>query len=209
MDISETPDEEMPAVPIGAELIALATDAAAKQQQFVKAWEGLLVKQRIYLNKWRECRFNERRTLRELTGSPYRVSKSTVQKWGRDRKYERVRKILQEASVEEILSRNNLVIRQDDIVETLLTPKPILYQGEHTGFEEIDAGAAGRANEVLLKVGGHLKDKEIDLSVDIIGPQFTIQVVQRDGSVIDATPRGVPVQLPEPEEVIDADWTEI
>lgn len=142
-----------------------------------------------------------------LAGTAYATAKRTVTVWAGNKKFERVRVVLREASVDEILSKSHLVTRQDDIVETLLTPKPILYQGQHTGFEEVDGSAAARANETLLKVGGHLKDKEVDLNVGIIGPEFNIQVVQRDGAVHHLAPVGIPVALPEPE-AVDADWTE-
>lgn len=200
---SETPN--LP-VPIGPEATTLAVTALEKRAQFVMAWESLTEKQRVFLNTWRESRFNANRAMRILDKTPLSVSKTSITNWSAEPAFELVRTTLREASIEEILSRANLVARQDDIVETAMTPKPILHQGQHTGFEEVEVGIAARANETLLRVGGHLKDKDLEVNVGIIGPSFAIQVVQQDGKIIDVTPQRVPIELPEPAE--EADWTE-
>jgi len=185
--------------------VALASEAAAKRGQFVACWQGLSENQRVFLNTWRDCRFNLSKAVRVLTGTKYSTTRTTVHRWVEDPSYAFVRDLLRSASVEEILNRDYLAARQEDIVETLLTPKPILHQGFATGHYEVEAGAAGKANEVLLKLGGHLKDREVDVNVGIVGPSFVIQVVQPDSSVIDVTPRGVPIALPEPE-AADESW---
>lgn len=190
-------DATMPGMP--AQQFAAATTAVEKRAQFIVAWEGLTDKQRVFLNTWRECRFNANKAFRILANTANHCSKTAVSKWGESEGFELVRTMMRAASVEEILNRDHLAARQDDIVEELLTPKPILHQGEHTGFEEVQAGAASKANEVLLRLGGHLKDKDIEVNVGIVGPSFQIQVVQPTGSIIDVTPRNVAIELPEPD----------
>lgn len=197
----------LPVLSVGPQAIDAGVTALEKRAQFVLAWESLTDGQRVFLNTWREMNFNARRTLRVLASTAHSTSKTTVNNWQGNPHFELVRNTLREASVEEILSRANLVARQDDIVETALTPKPILYQGRHTGHEEVEVGIAARANETLLRVGGHLKEKDLEVNVGIIGPSFAIQVVQRDGNIIDVTPQRVMISLPEPaEEMIDAEW---
>ncbi len=192
IDTEQPQDAGLPGVP----MLEQAAEAREKRAQFIMAWETLTESQRVFLNTWRECRFNTNRTLRVLAGTAHGYSKTSVQRWIDIPQYAHVRGLLKSASVQEILDRDNLVARHDDIVETLLTPKPVLHQGFATGFYEVEAGAAGKANEVLLRVGGHLKEKELDLTVGIVGPQFVIQVVQADGIVKDITPRGVTIDLP-------------
>src|SRR2546423_360530 len=76
------------------------------------------------------------------------------------------------------LDRDRLLARQDDIVETLLTPKPILHQGAPTGFEEVEAGAAARANETLMQAAGLLKSKDdVNVNIGIVGPALNITVM--------------------------------
>lgn len=202
-DEGEPAGAELPGLPLGPQALTLATAAIEKRAQFVLAWESLTEKQRVFLNTWRECRFNASRAMRVLAATIHHTSKTAVGLWAADPNFENVRDLLRAASVEEILSKNYLALRQDDIVETLLTPKPILNAGFATGHFEVQAGAASKANEVLLRLGGHLKDRDIDINIGIVGPSLNIQVVQPTGEVRDITPRGVPIALPEPTDWID------
>ena len=201
-DWLETPQYEVvpvaqtPQLPAAIEL----PSTLAERNALVKScWDRLTEPQRMFLTALRLHGFNARKVQRE-TG----LSRSTHKGWLHNTNYSTVMKLWLQVASGQAQDRDRLLVRQDEIVETLLTPKPVLYQGEHTGFEEVEAGAAARANETLMKAAGLLKDKEVDLNIGIIGPSFTIQVVQPAGDVIDVTPSGVPVQLPEP----DADWTE-
>lgn len=193
------------ALPLAEGMLDKAIAAGERRGQFIAAWGLLTEQQRMYLNTWRECRFNGAKTLRVLT-DVRGISKTGVIKWADLPAFRLALTMMRQASVEEILHHDYLVARQEDIVETLLTPQPILHQGFATGHFEVQAAAAGKANETLLKLGGHLKEDKQDINVGIVGPSFTIQVMQNDGSVKDVTPRGVTVQLPEPAE--DSSWLE-
>lgn len=179
-----------------------AEAAREKRAQFLVCWQSLTEAQRVFLNTWRECRFNMSRALRVLEGTQYGYSKTSVLRWADSPQYVHVRETLRDASVEEVLRKSYLAARHEDIVETAMTPTPILHQGFATGHFEVELGVAAKANETLLRLGGHLKDKDVELNVGIVGPSFTIQVVQPDSSVIDVTPRGVTVELPDP----DTEW---
>lgn len=196
IDTEKPADGGLPGVPMLAE----AAEAREKRAQFIVSWESLNESQRVFLNTWRECRFNTNRTIRVLAGTVHAYSKTSVQRWADIPQYAHVRDLLRTSSIQEILSRDYLAARQEDIVETLLTPKPVLHAGFHTGFYEVEAGAASKANETLLRLGGHMKDKDLEVNVGIVGPQFVIQVVQPDGAVKDISPRGVTIDLPAPED---------
>lgn len=203
---SEKPaDAALPALPIGSQALVLAADAAERRAQFVLAWESLTDKQRVFLNTWRECRFNASRAIRVLANTAHHTSQSTIENWCANPAFDNIRTMLRAASVEEILSRDTLAARHNDIVETALTPTAVLHQGFATGHYEVELGVAAKANETLLRLGGHLKDKDLEVNVGIAGPSFVIQVVQPGGDVIDVTPQHVPVELPEPE-VEDTEW---
>lgn len=191
-------DADLPGLPLSSDALDRAVTATEKRAQFIAAWSQLTEHQRIWLNTWRESRFNQGRTIRVLAGTTVVGSKTTVQRWRTDPGFEYVEKVLRTASVEEILSRDYLAARHEDIAETALTPAPILHQGVATGHYEAELGVAAKANETLMKLGGHLKDKELDLSIGIVGPALMIQVVQADNSVKTLQATGVPVQLPEP-----------
>lgn len=160
-------------------------------------WSKLTDKQRLFLTAWRENHYNARAAARALGQETMRKSH---QNWLENENYALIVKIWRGVASAEALNPDRLITRQDEIVEELLKPKPILYQGSHSGYEEVNATGAARANETLMKAAGLLKDKDIDVNVGIVGPQFTIQVMQQDGSVIDATPVGVTIDLPAPEE---------
>lgn len=191
--------ESVPALPIPIEL---PIDPAARVALAEQCWASLTDKQRTWLTAYRENRLNSRRTESKGAGD-----RRTHYNWERtNRNYATVVRLWRGAVGSQALDKDRLLARQDDIVETLLTPKPILYQGDHTGFEEVEAAAASRANEVLMKSAGLLKDKDLDINVGIIGPSLQIQVVQSDGSVRELAQQGVAVDLEEP---IDAEFEEI
>lgn len=92
----------------------------------------------------------------------------------------------------EALDKDRLLARQDDIVETLLEPRPMVHQGiavigpDGPMFNPGDLTGAARANETLMKAAGLLKDKEIEINVGIaIGPPtLNIQVMPAPPSAI-------------------------
>lgn len=204
-DEGKPADDQLPGLPLSSDAIDRAVTATEKRAQFIAAWGQLTDHQRVWLNTWRESRFNNARTIRVLSGTIVPASKTTLHRWRTEPGFEYVEKVLRTASVEEILSRDYLAARHEDIAETAMTPAPILHQGVATGHFEADLGVAAKANETLMKLGGHLKDKELDLTVGIVGPALMIQVVQPDNTVKDITPRGVTVELPAPAED-EEDW---
>jgi hypothetical protein len=202
------PDEGAPAdaqLPgLSEQSVAAAIEAKERKAQFIVAWDSLSDSQRVFLNTWRECRFNTNRTLRVLAGTQHGYSKTSVQRWVESPGYALCRETLRGASISEILSRDYLAARHEDIVETAMTPTPILHQGVATGHFEVELGVAQKANETLLKLGGHLKEEKQDLNVGIVGPNFTIQVVQPDNTLKTIQAAGVPIELPKPAE--DDNW---
>lgn len=195
LDIS--PPSEKAGLPA---VVAAPLDPAARVALIEDCWGRLTMMQRTFLSTLRDERFNARRTARKLEGV---VDRASHKRWLHEPDYATVMHLWQAAAAGHALDKDRLLARQDDIVEELLTPKPILHQGAPTGFEEINATGASRANETLMKSAGLLKDKELEVNVGIVGPEFIIQVVQPNGTVRDATPRGVTIDLPPPE---DAEW---
>lgn len=197
-------DVTLPPMPLTLREITIAGDALKKREKFIKAWVSLSEKQRVYLTIWRESRFNQRRALRELAGTAFAVSKTTLTSgWTHDKNFEYARALLREASVDEVMDKAHLVHRQNDIVETLLEPKPILFQGQPTGYYEVEAGAAGRANEVLLDraMPKPRADVEVNVGVAFIPP--SVEVVNSAGAndSVDAEFVEVSPALP------DEDWS--
>lgn len=171
-------DQRVPALPIPVELPA---DPSARVALAEQCWAALSDKQRVALTAFRDNRLSARK-MEAATGIGRRTHRGWVQG---NINYATLVRLWMGVAGSEALDKDRLLARQDDIVETLLTPKPIFHQGiamiaaDGTPYQEIEAAAAGRANETLMKAAGLLKDKEIEINVGIaVGPPtLNIQVM--------------------------------
>lgn len=182
-------------------VVDLPADFASRAAIAEECWSRLTLKQKTFLQAWRECRYNARAACRQLELS----EKTRPMASGLSNPdFAMVVRVWRANAAVNALDRDRLLARQDDIVETLLTPKPILHQGimvldtrpgARAGavLEEVEAGAASRANETLMKAAGMLKDKDVEINVGIVvgPPTLNIQVMPlppsqsvRDQSVV-------------------------
>jgi hypothetical protein len=163
--------------------LALPDDIIERQTKYDACWTRLNASQKTFLNIWRDARFNANKVYRALEHTSNKITKDMVNRWLDEDDFLYVRETMMAGAATDVLNPNKLLLRHDDIAETLLTPKPILHQGVHTGHFEVEAGAAAKVNETLMRAAGMLKDQE-KVNVNV-GPALMIQVVQRDGNVID------------------------
>lgn len=164
-------DQQVATLPVQ---VPLPADYAERVALATQCWQQLSETQQIFLNAIRDARLNLRKASR-ISG----VSRSRHNEWMTIPAYSTVFSIWRVNASEDAVNKDRLLARQDDIVETLLEPKPILYQGEHTGFEEVQASSAAKANETLMRSAGLLKDKDIEINVGVsVGiPTLNIQVM--------------------------------
>lgn len=171
-------DERVSALPIPVEL---PVEPAARLALAEQCWAQLSDKQRLALTAFRDNRLSARRA--EANGGADRRQHRTWRDGNPN--YATIVRLWLGVAGSEALDRDRLLARQDDIVETLLTPKPIFHQGiamigsDGKPYESVDAAGAGRANETLMKAAGLLKDKEVDINIGIIvgPPTLNIQVM--------------------------------
>lgn len=218
MDWLDTGDERKTGVVSPAQLpvaIDIPVDPRARLALIEDCWRQLSDQQRIFLTAWRDNRYNASEASRQLNGKPHR---KTHERWLTQVAYGTIVKAWLGVASERALDKDRLLARQDDIVETLLTPKPVLHQGiavldprDPSGtkiLEEIEAGAASKANEVLMKVAG-MFPKE-DMSVQV-GVAFSPMQVELDtdpvGTVVDAKTEKVEASpvLPQEEDWLSCD----
>lgn len=159
-----------------------------------RAWNGLSPMQRMYLEEYERQGCNHNATMRALGDRA--PNPATVTSWKRLQDFAFVLKVRRTAQAAELLDKNGIVTAAGAIREAALEPKPILYQGVPTGYTEHQPDVALRANEQLAKLGGHLKQEDGGQMGQ--GPALIIQVVQRDGAIVDVTPKGVTIDLPGP-----------
>lgn len=183
----------------GAGLLApvvLPEDYKARAALLDQCWQQLTPPQKTFLQAWRDCRFNARAANRQVHGRDHTNTSHTL--WCRnDPNYAMVMRIWRANAGLEALDRDRLLARQDDIVETALTPKPVLWQGvavrdprDPTGtavLEEVEVSAASRANEVLMKAAGLFprEGAEINVGVTTFTP-VTVEVAEAPNATLDA-----------------------
>jgi hypothetical protein len=190
LDIDDEPAPPLPVVVRDA-----PSDPLERLRAFETAWAELSVQQKGYLAKLKECNFRQRKALEAFGKS--KTYASTVFRWRANEHYAFIEKAMKADMVKDILERERLIIRQDNIVDDLLEQKPILYQGEPTGFYENQPAAAAKVNETLLRVGGHMK--EDDQVAQRGGPALVIQLTNRiGGEVISEVKVGIVPELPAP-----------
>lgn len=191
-------------------VIAIPDDYKARLTLLEECWGRLSLSQKTFLMAWRDCRFNARAASRTVLG--YDATNGAHTRWTRDPDYATVMKIWRANAAADALDKDRLLARQDEIVETLLTPKPVLHQGiavldprDPNGtkiLEEVDAGAASRANEVLLDRAMPKPRADVEVAVGVQLPAITVELTERKaGKVIDAPCVEVDVTPPN-----DEDW---
>lgn len=177
--LSTDPTCDVPAVIEQPGLTALVSipDSSAEKLKFLQeCWDRLTPKQQVFINTMRECRWNQRATVRALENTPRRISRSVLRNWATQADYEFCVKVLRADDAGAVLNKDKLLLRQDDIVEQLMTPTPILHQGAATGYFENRAPAASKANETLMKAAGLLKNddqatRHVVRFVNLAGPE--------------------------------------
>ncbi len=188
-------DDDVPALPAVVQQI---TDFSEQTAYFRSSWSALSARQQNFLQKMEECNFNESKTSRALNDKT-----QTYRRWHGDANYALCLDVMRKCASGQILKKEPLILRHNELVESLMTPKPVLHQGipvMHDGkiLMEIEAGAAAKVNMDLIELGGH-KPKE-DQKVNYgNGPALVIQVLASDGTVqIAQVNNGVEMKPPVP-----------
>lgn len=165
---------------------------------FDNAWNALSQPQKNFLKLWHESGGSIRRVLKTLN-----LDDHSAVRWRRGSPdFALCEHILKAGITKEILQKERLTIRQDEIVEAGLAEVPILHQGLDTGFKQhADLGVALRGNETLLRQGGHLKDEQPGAIGR--GPMLSVEITNIQGEVVQRREFGTVVELPSPTDWID------
>jgi hypothetical protein len=114
-------------------------------------------------------------------------SEWTLQKWRNDPAFVEYEAEYRKYMVEVMgFSKEKVILNAEQVREAAMTPKPILYKGEETGYEEVELGAAMRAVEFqgkALGIGGDDRGNVvINLDIDFSGRRSDVVV---EGEVVD------------------------
>lgn len=174
--------------------------ASEAEKQFDLAYHLLSQKQRRFIKDLRNMNFNRKQAVK-IYNRGFPTSKTSVEgvaTWMRNPNFKLVVETLRRDKVEDVTHRDELLLRAHRAAQYAETPQPVLYQGADSGFRERNLGDMIRANEQLMKATKVL-GADVVLGGGGTGPALVIQVVQRDGALIDVTPQRVPVELPAPD----------
>ena len=191
-------DDDVPALPVAVSEIV---DLGERIKTFEAAWKKLSPRQQKFLETWQLCNFNARKTARALGDQTQAHAR-----WVKGPDFALCMDVMRRVEATQILNREKLIIRHDELVESLMTEKPVLHQGipvymDGKPLMEIEAAAAAKVNKDLLEIGGHAKPEQ-QTSFGA-GPALIVQVTNKiGGEVISTVNVGVVPNLPGPAE----DW---
>ena len=192
-------DDDVPALPVAVSEIV---DLGERIKTFEAAWKKLSPRQQKFLETWQLCNFNARKTARALGDQTQAHAR-----WVKGPDFALCMDVMRRVEATQILNREKLIIRHDELVESLMTEKPVLHQGlpvymDGKPLMEIEAAAAAKVNKDLLEIGGHAKPEQ-QTSFGA-GPALIVQVTNKiGGEVISTVNVGVVPNLPGPEDWVD------
>ena len=193
-------DDDVPALPVVVQEIV---DLKERVVSFEAAWKTLTTRQQKFLETWRDCNYNLRKTARALGDQTQAHAR-----WVKGPDFALCMDVMRRVEATQILNREKLIIRHDELVESLMTEKPVLHQGipvymDGKPLMQIEASAAAKVNKDLLEIGGHAKPEQ-QASFGA-GPALIVQVTNKiGGEVISTVNVGVVPNLPGPAE----DWVD-
>lgn len=168
--------------------IELPVDPKKQSELLMDSWNRLEPRKQVYLKTLKECGFNVRKTIRMLENTPDAVSRTTVNfRWSQDDNFAFVLKVITATAVGDVIKKERLLLRADEIADEALEPKPILHKGLPTGFYENQPDTALRANEQLMKATGLLRDAQQSTRVtvrlvNLAGPEH--DVIEGEAEVV-------------------------
>lgn len=155
-------------VPVVKADVELPVDPVKQSELLMTAWGHLSQQQQVFLKLLKQNGFNVRKTVRVMEGTPDAVSRTTVNmRWLQDDDFAFVLKVMTTTAVGDVVKKERLLLRADEIAEEALEPKPILHKGLPTGFYENQPDTALRANEQLMKATGLLREGQQSTRVTV------------------------------------------
>lgn len=148
--------------------IEIPVDVKKQSELLMDCWNSLDEKQKLFLSLLRQNHFNVRKTVRALENTSVRLSRTTVRQWPElSDSYAFVLKVMTSTAVGDVVKKERLLLRADEIAEEALVPTPILHKGLPTGFYENHKDTALRANEQLMKATGLLREGQQSTRVTV------------------------------------------
>jgi hypothetical protein len=162
-------DEEVgfhPAIEKGRTL-ALPVKRLRRPTELIKADKALSVQQRMF----RDCILNTRsyKEAIDLFDKSYStVDRTTAWRWRKLPKFVKALELGYQYMAECAgVTREKFLVQLEQIRDTAMTPRPILYRGEPTGFEEYDPASALKALDQQAKLAGFYGEEKTQVAVNL------------------------------------------
>ena len=143
-----------------------------KHAQIVTALKSLHWRQRQWIKAFLEGGCTKRgakKILRDRLVTP--PNDATVTRWQHTLEYVTALNVMKNYYAEMAgVDRDSILIKTGAVLDDALEPKPVLYMGEPTGYEQIDGNVAMRAIEFAGKVNRMIGD-------DAQSARVTLQIV--------------------------------
>jgi hypothetical protein len=148
--------------------VALRRKRSAEEIADVLTQYNLPVQQRVAIRAMMSTS-NKAEALRLLKKHGVEITRMTLDRWLKRTDFKEAL-FRAECAVARNVSKENVLRKTEALLEEAMTPKPILYKGEHTGFEEVELGTATRLVELQGKAAGLFNDEhqtKVAVMVDI------------------------------------------
>jgi hypothetical protein len=91
------------------------------------------------------------------------------------------------------VTKSSVIVNAKNLFEEAMTPKPILFKGDDTGFQEVELGAALQANEQMAKaIGAFVPEVSgktvVVLDIDFSGRKNPVQEIYAEDADFSPAP---------------------
>lgn len=122
----------------------------AKQRKLILAMKTLRIPQRLFLKALQANNFNPHLAWAQLRREGFAYQRSTCENWMQLVAFKNSMDIAMDMQVD-FISKNKVLLDTKAVVEAAMTPRPILFKGIDTGYEEIEGGVALKGLDMLGK----------------------------------------------------------
>lgn len=166
-------DEETESVMTGE--IQPAPKRKKRPTDLIRAERKLTFVQRFYMDCLMQCS-TLAEAQRKMTEAGYNVDRSTLWRWRQNPNFGYALDLARKHLCDVMgVSKESVLLDAEKIKQMALTPRPRLYKGKHTGYEEVELGTALRALELQGKgVGiqdGEANRVQVNIDIDFSGRQ--------------------------------------
>lgn len=164
-----------------------------KSGELIKAKKGLPLHQRLFLQALEANSYNLAQAHASLQRKGFAYAYGTVSNWRNHIRFKAALELSMALATDNI-TPNSILLNTQRVVDLALTPKPILYQGQDTGYREYDPSSALTGLKMLgenKKLWSDKTSTNVILDIELIDfsrpAQAPVTVDNDTQEIVDAT----------------------